>query len=179
MTDTQSSPDRRFQQVGHRKIGYCGHVPQMVYYDRRDVFEVALHGQKGNIEKRTPCLPNCSRSPVEQAGTCADTEAKAKDQSFLAVLSRPGTQSSSRPLTSDSKHFHPIVGYGGHLPGQQSFCGGRQGNAKLTETLSESNASLTSSSLGATQKFESLPRVPQIRGPTRKAPIGYDVFLTN
>lgn len=170
---TMSSPDRRRQQVGHKKVGYCGHVPYTVYFDRPEHIEATIHHGKTNLEKRYPSVPASSHSPVEMGCLSGDVEANTKDIAMLAKLSRPSSQLSghaSPALASTQKVDRTkISGYAGHKVSQHLYCGGNQGELKINESDKESMN---------VPKFDSLPRLPMMRGPQRRQPTGFDVFLS-
>jgi hypothetical protein len=166
-----SSPDRRRQQVGHKKVGYCGHVPYTVYFDRPEHIEATIHHGKTNLEKRYPSVPPSSSSPVEMGCLTGDVEAQSKDLAMLTKLSRPSSQLSvhTSPSTTQKLDRTKISGYGGHKVNQYQHCGGNQGVMKINESHKESLN---------VPKFEAIPRLPTIRGPQRRQPTGFDVFLT-
>lgn len=165
-----NSPDRRRGIVGHRKIGYCGHVPETIFFERPTVVEVSIHPLKtGNVERRVPSVNHDHRaSPVEEGCVHLDAEARMKDASHLARLARPSMH--SRAPSPLEQHRGPIAGYGGHRMGMHMMCGGAQGETKIQESNREPLL---------VPKFEPLPRMPLTRGPHRRNPVGFDVFLTD
>lgn len=154
-------PDRRLDQVGHRKIGYCGHVPKLQQYDCDVRIEVSIHPlRQGNIERRV----------LNTAAANGATSAPTVDP-LLARLSRPTTAATAMsPVPSAAA---PVPGYGGHRQGSQQQCGGVSGTVKVNET----DGHLTRPS--STPKWEPLPAMPLPRGPIRQSPLGFDVFLTS
>lgn len=162
-----SSPDRRRQLVGHKKSGYCGHVPDTVYFDRPEHIEATIHHGKTNIEKRVPSVAASSHSPVELGCLSGDAEATHRDIDMLSKLSRPSSRLSC-PVP-DKLDRNKLSGYGGHKTNQHLQCGGNQGETKINES---DRASLN------VPKFSALPRLPLMRGPQRRQPTGFDVFLS-
>ena len=151
-------PDRRIEQVGHRKIGYCGHVPKIQQYECDVRIEVSIHPlRQGNIERR---VMN-SKSSVSAAAPVVDP--------MLSRLSRPSTAATTLPSPANS----PPPGYGGHRQGSHMQCGGVSGTVKVNETDGHLSRPPTN------PKWEPLPVMSLPRGPVRQSPLGFDVFLTS
>lgn len=157
-------PDRRIEQVGHRKIGYCGHVPKIQQYDCETRIEVSIHPLRhGNIERRVAASK--AAAPISAAAPTSATV-----DPMLARLSRPST---AAVPTQPHKDVVPPPGYGGHRQGSHMQCGGVSGTVKVNET----DGHLTKPS--SQPKWEPLPAMSLPRGPVRQSPLGFDVFLTS
>ena len=145
--------DKRIAQVGNRKIGYCGHVPQNIYFEQ-PMIPTCIHAPKQNVEPR----PATAYPSVESK--------RSQDDVLLdKLLIHPGG-TTAFVQAADSKR---IPGYAGHVPlsPRRAAADNRLGDSPTS--VSQENS--PSRSLR--------PRYPFARGPQRKAPIGYDVFLTN
>jgi hypothetical protein len=156
--------DKRASQIGKRKPGYCGHIPENIYFERDSFVEAAIHPLRGNIERRVPVaaqdLSSKERSPKKSQGADPLDEAHVLER--LARCSPPQNRERSpvREGLTPPKH---IPGYGGH----------RQGVAEQQprDTLRVVRGS-------SVPRYESIPRMPFVRGPTRVNPLGQDVFLS-
>jgi hypothetical protein len=152
--------DKRIAQVGNRKIGYCGHVPQNIYFEQ-PLIPTCIHTPKMNVEPRpTPKTP-------------ADRSKEAADPLLEKLLTPCG----SLQGTMGPKGTKHIPGYAGHVPlspRQASFQG-----AANTSASRDFDGTASGGSSNSNSPHRSFPRYPCARGPSRKAPIGYDVFLTN
>ncbi len=156
--------DRRIAQVGNRKNGYCGHVPENIYFIK-PMIPTFIHAPKMNVEPR----------PVPKVDNRPPT---APQDPLLARLMMPvECRRSTMGGTSASGKRH-IPGYAGHKP--LSPPAAATAAAAIADGLdltgSFSGASNNKSNSPSRTQF---PRYPYVRGPQRKSPIGFDVFLTN
>lgn len=162
--------DKRLKLVGQRKSGYCGHVPQYVYYDQ-DLLPCSIHPPKLNGSNVPPkprkdsVLAGAPLSPIHGGGATAD------DKELLEKLCHTTTKQSNEQGPKQ------ISGFSGHRAGNKFACGSSVNGPRKTDLIPDAlEQQLVFPELG---KPRPIPRYPVIRGPARQSPLGWDVFLTN
>lgn len=181
--------DKRVQLVGRRKSGYCGHVPQYVYFEQaRSPSPTKLSGDSA---ARTS--PRLFHGDVSYTTYLEMTGERRRAQS--PTVQYPVRESSPSRATGPTQHeviaalchYAPppkprvpkqIVGYCGHREGLKFSCGSSTNAPRKTDllALADTRPQLFSPELG---KPTPIPVYPVIRGPTRAGPFGLESFLTN
>lgn len=166
---TPSSLDLRQRLVGRRKAGYCGHVPQYSQF--------------------TVTSLNSTQAP--RPATAQTGDAIGADREGFVARVRSATRIPSRTLPlwltregppvppTRGAHYLPIIGYCGHRHGEQFHTGCIYNGERKSDVAADAMRTLAQHHYPSGVKPARLPKYPVFRGPTRKTPTGYEVFLTN
>ena len=179
--------DRRIQLVGSRKSGYCGHVPQYVYFKQEQKNDSPKARNVSPLRDGNPANPSRASSVPLRQGSASRL---STTEDGVPKPTRDGPRRNAAEYYADppiqmfpfKKREHPpapkfITGFGGHRAGHQFATGCTVNGPRKSEMLPKAlEQQLVFPQLG---KPTPLPRYPVIRGPTRMSPLGHEMFLTN
>lgn len=195
--------DVRLKQVGHRIVGYCGHVPEHIYYDR-DRIDVPIHAEHPDkVALRAKKNAAASLNNTNTVGNNSVYSTHKQQQPHQMRSTFNGSQVRAAGTSSMVSHTGSSIAFSP----TQSMGPKHAANDNTDEILatlafpsrnnSNNNGKSVSPARGGPnggggggpvyierprtpiEKLTPFPRYPVLRGPSLMTPSGLTNFLTN